>query len=604
LKDLSPSEILVWADEHHSRTGLWPTRDSGPIPEAPGETWMAVEAALGLGRRGFKGGSSLPRFLEECRGRYNRSNPRFEVGEILAWADAWYARTGQWPVQDSGDIPGSGGINWSIVDHALRVGRGGLPRGSSLSCLLAAERGVLHRLEQPRLTMKQILAWADQHHQRTGCWPKTSSGSVARTTPEETWKNVDLALRNGNRGLPGGSSLARLLFARRAARNKQALPPLNLDDVVRWARAHWRRTGRWPTCKMGRIPGAHEETWLAVDSALRQGMRGLPGGSSLTRLLVERCGMRDRNHPPPLTIPKILAWADAYHDRTGRWPTARSGPIGEAPGETWVSVHDALYMGNRGLPGGSSLARLFAQQRGVRNEKALPPFNTAEILRWADAYFGRCRAWPTRNSGPIPEAPGETWLRVQQALHQGCRGLAGGSSLARLLAAHRGARNRLNAVPLSVEQILAWADAHHTRTGSWPACKLGPIPKAPGETWLAVDSALRQGARGLPGGSSLTRLLVEGRGIRNCNHPPPLTIHQILRWADACYTRTGKWPRVNTGPIPEAPGETWSAVSTALSAGLRGLPGGSSLSRLLRQVPRAGDAARAVECPRARGGRG
>jgi hypothetical protein len=24
-------------------------------------------------------------------------------------------------------------------------------------------------------------------------------------------------------------------------------------------------------------------------------------------------------------------------------------------------------------------------------------------------------------------------------------------------------------IPLTVEQILAWADAHHARTGEWPA---------------------------------------------------------------------------------------------------------------------------------------
>jgi hypothetical protein len=27
--------------------------------------------------------------------------------------------------------------------------------------------------------------------------------------------------------------------------------------------------------------------------------------------------------PPPLTVPQILAWADAFHARTGRWPKAR-----------------------------------------------------------------------------------------------------------------------------------------------------------------------------------------------------------------------------------------------------------------------------------------
>jgi hypothetical protein len=62
--------------------------------------------------------------------------------------------------------------------------------------------------------------------------------------------------------------------------------------------------------------------------------------------------------PPPLTVGQILAWADAHKARTGRWPAAASGPIPGAPGETWVKINAALYVGRRGLPRGSSLSRL------------------------------------------------------------------------------------------------------------------------------------------------------------------------------------------------------------------------------------------------------
>jgi hypothetical protein len=39
---------------------------------------------------------------------------------------------------------------------------------------------------------------------------------------------------------------------------------------------------------------------------------------------------------------------------------------------------------------------------------------------------------------------------------------------------------------------------------------------------------------------------------------------------------------VNSGPIPEAPGENWHAVNLALYNGHRGLRGGSSLAKLLK----------------------
>jgi hypothetical protein len=61
--------------------------------------------------------------------------------------------------------------------------------------------------------------------------------------------------------------------------------------------------------------------------------------------------------------------------------------------------------------------------------------------------------------------------------------------------------------PLTVEQVIAWADEHRRRTGRWPAARSGAIPGAPGLTWLAVEMALVSGHRGLPGGDSLARLL-------------------------------------------------------------------------------------------------
>jgi hypothetical protein len=60
-----------------------------------------------------------------------------------------------------------------------------------------------------------------------------------------------------------------------------------------------------------------------------------------------------------------------------------------------------------------------------------------------------------------------------------------------------------------VKQILEWADAHFARTGKWPTAASGPVAGAPGETWKAIDAALRRGFRGLPAGSSLAWLLAE-----------------------------------------------------------------------------------------------
>ncbi len=131
-----------------------------------------------------------------------------------------------------------------------------------------------------------------------------------------------------------------------------------------------------------------------------------------------------------------------------------------------------------------------------------------------------------------------------------------------------------------MQGILAWADAHRARTGEWPDRESGPIPECPGSTWRAVQTALTCGGRGLPGGSSISRLLVERRAIRHRFDPPDLTILQILAWAEAFLTRTGQWPSARSGPIHEAPGESWREIEGALRTGGRGLTGGVSLRRL------------------------
>src|SRR5262249_53569722 len=146
-------------------------------------------------------------------------------GQILAWADAWHERTGQWPTTLSGEIPGSDGITWLGVDKALRLGRRGLEGGSSLAQLLVAERGLRHPRLRPPLTRKLILAWADAHHERTGKWPHAQSGAIPEAPPE-TWQGIHSALANGARGLGQRSSLARLLARYRGKRSRVTVPPL------------------------------------------------------------------------------------------------------------------------------------------------------------------------------------------------------------------------------------------------------------------------------------------------------------------------------------------------------------------------------------------
>jgi hypothetical protein len=203
-----------------------------------------------------------------------------------------------------------------------------------------------------------------------------------------------------------------------------------------------------------------------------------------------------------------------------------------------------------------------------------------QIIAWAKAHYRRTRTWPTKKSGPITGTLGETWSGVDRALYVGYRSLPGVFfSAAVPRAALR--RSKQKGSPHLVQSILTWADAWNQRMGEWPKPKSGPIPDAPGETSYAVDAALRHEMRGLRGRSSLAQLLAKHRHVRNGMQLPRLSEAKILKWADHWHKRFGQWPKAASGSIPEASGETWLKVETALRAGTRGLPGGSSLYRLL-----------------------
>jgi hypothetical protein len=454
------------------------------------------------------------------------------------------------------------------------------------------------RRHKPRLRDAQILAWADAHRAATGRWPTPTTGTIPNSAGT-TWCAINVALAQGLRGLPGGSTLARLLHeyrgtelryseeslrdlrekTRQVRDQRRAIDgraTLSVERILAWADGHHAVTGRWPTARDGPITGVPGETWSTINRALRQARRGLPGPISLTRFLVQHRGRQVWNEPPKLTIEQILSWADAHRAAHGCWPCATSGRVDAAPSETWRKIDVALCQGGRGLPGGSGVARLLAERRGARNPTSLPDLSLDQILAWADAHHAATGAWPTSDSGAVPGAPGERWGTISEALRRGHRGLPGGTTLFQLLCERRPERARA----LTPEQIRAWAEAHRAATGRWPTVNSGDVSRAPGESWVNLNRALRLGLRGLPGGLSLAHLL--GRRLAKVPYArqPRLTLDQILAWGDAHHAATGRWPGRTAGPVSGAPGETWEIIEYCLKKGHRGLPGRLSLKAL------------------------
>jgi hypothetical protein len=281
-----------------------------------------------------------------------------------------------------------------------------------------------------------------------------------------------------------------------------------------------------------------------------------------------------------LHVEDILRWADDHFAKTGKWPKKHSGRVLAARDEKWQNIDMALHAGYRGFPGRWSLAQLLAEYRGARNHKRLPRLTIAKILSWVDEYRAATGRWPQVLSGEIKDSDGHTWRGVNVALVNGGRGLRGGSSLAEVLRRHRKVRNARRPSRLSVAKILTWADRYRRRTGRWPTCHSGTIPGTAGDTWLTVNKALQRGRRGLKGHSSLRQLLIKCRRATKLALKQPLTEPQVIAWATGHYRRTGRWPGSRSGPVLDAPGETWCGIANALRGGFRGFRPGRALWRL------------------------
>lgn len=505
------------------------------------------------------------------------------IPEILRLADLHHARTGKWPSKNAGPVSGASNETWAGITMAVLMGYRGLTRGKTLRGLLEKHRGVRHPDHLPDLSVSKILMWMDEFKRQTGRWPEITSGAIPEANGE-TWRSVYEALHLGRRGLPAGQTFGSLLAQHRGVFNHENRPPLTVSQILGWARAYRRRTRKWPHATSGSLPESPTDTWERLDTALRNGARGLPGESSLARLLLEHCGVQHVHALPQLTVTQVLTWADDHHRRTGAWPLENSRPIPGAPHLTWSKISNALRNGSRGLPAGSSLAKLLTKHRRQAGYVGLfvrPELTVTRILKWADAHRSRTGEWPSSSSGSVLEAPDESWANIVAALPQGLRGLQRGSTLASLLAKHRGHRDRQHLAPLRESQILAWADRFARRTGHYPDNQSGLISNSGGESWIAIDYALRHGTRGLKARGSLAKFLVDQRRKRTPKYAPRLSYEWILRWADAHRRLTGKWPTTSRGKVRGTPTENWKAIASALRSGARGLPEGSSLAKLL-----------------------
>ena len=234
-------------------------------------------------------------------------------------------------------------------------------------------------------------------------------------------------------------------MARRTVRRRKhhwrCKPPLTISQILAWADARHQRNGSWPSRSSGVVQESPDETWNRVNGALIGGYRGLHGGSSLSRLLVEHRGVRTAYLQPPLSLKQIPL-------------------LGRRPSQTdWGGVADdrvgsGLRGGRRGLDRDCRCLVFWAPWPSAWAYRAKPSlfvtagFPTEFDNRTSLGGGGRASAADGELAfglypGAVVGADGETWMAVSRALSRGSRGSSlGGLSLAKLLDKHRGRRDK------------------------------------------------------------------------------------------------------------------------------------------------------------------
>lgn len=432
------------------------------------------------------------------------------------------------------------------------------------------------------VTIGNIITWIKNYHIKHGHYPKESSGFIEEM-PHVTWEHVSDWLKRGCYGLPKGSSLPRLLSKHFNVRNIQELPDLDIPQILAWIEEHRSLTGEWPNQRSGLLLNNSGETWAGIDTCLQKGRRGLIGSQSIKQLIAEEFGERNKSRLEKLSIPQILVWAEDWFKAYGRHPTAKGGLIPNSGGETWSGVASALHIGGRGLSVGKTLNQLVSEHFGIRSREHLPDLSEEQIVLWMKNWQEVTGSWPKVTNGIIPNSSGETWSAIQNALQKGRRGMQKGQSISTLLSKHFNVRDEKRLSALSIEKIKEWALSHYESIGSWPTTTSGLIPNSDGETWGGIDIRLRQGGRGLPGGSKLSILLAEHFSVRNRENKTRFTELEILEWLEKWYVQHGSYPTSISGSIPGTEGLTWATIEKALKQGRYGLPKGYTLARFKKE---------------------
>lgn len=325
------------------------------------------------------------------------------------------------------------------------------------------------------------------------------------------------------------------------------------------------KDGRFPTSAEGwALPGL---AWGTIDTRLRDGACGLPGGTSLSRWL-DDAYLAERTSP--YTSASLRAWVTAHRNANdGAFPHVDTGAI---PGtdRTWKNVNDAL---RRGLDFTKcrSFSSWLDDQFPLDRRKKAALITSDLILVLVEAYRAEHDGeFPYRESGKVAGL-NMTWTQLDNALRQG------GKSLAKWLG-----KRYPEFVEVPEQRLLAWIEDYASANDrALPSQKSGEI-LGTGWTWHLVDRALRSGAWRWAKADGLAAWL-------DATFPAEriLSPEAVRTWVDEHLHAHGTFPTKDSAlRVAENSSWTWQRIHGAMVAASYGWPQKSSLAAWLdRQYP-------------------
>lgn len=304
-------------------------------------------------------GGTIAKFAERLNERYKTTfGAPISLEDVHAELWDFYQREGDWPSAFSGEIERFG-ISYKHLNQYLLVGTRGLPGRSSVyrECeKVAAAKGVSIRAfsrDDSPLTVEMVRDAIRQFNEEHKRFPVKAE--VGMSPLGFTWQTLNFYLRTGYRGLPGGSTLTKEVEEVRKELGL-AFPKPTRPLVLAAIREYREKTGKFPVrTTKGVVPGLGI-VWGSLNGQL---LRGVLGEELTLGQLVEEVRASDGFIPgarkDSLSVDAVREAIREFFRTHGVRPN-RTTKLPNSLGMAWSTLQNALKRGDRGLPGGSSLA--------------------------------------------------------------------------------------------------------------------------------------------------------------------------------------------------------------------------------------------------------